>query len=86
MIEIDFGIYHEAQTQHCAKKYNSDGTHQDALLRIDFGYGLNVCSEDEQEDFLIGHFRYRNGVFTVTTIDGEVTYVFARIDTALMEN
>ena len=81
MLEIDFGAYHEAQTQHCAKKYNPDGTYQDVLLRIDYGHGLNICSEDGQEDYLAGSYRYKNGIFYVISYQDEVTYIFERIDT-----
>lgn len=82
MIEIDFDAYHGEQMQHCAKKYNPDGTYIDVLLRIDYGHGLNICSEDGQEDYLAGTYRYKNGVFSVTSYQEKVTYVFERIDTA----
>lgn len=82
MIEIDFGVYHEAKTQHCAKKYNPDGTYQDVLLRIDYGSGLDICSEDGQEYYLAGIFHYKKGIFYVVTHQDKVTYTFKRIDTA----
>lgn len=82
MLEIDFDVYHEAQTQHCAKKYNTDGTYQDVLLRIDYGNGLNICSPDGQAYYLVGSYRYKNGILYVTSYQDDVTYVFERVDTA----
>ena len=86
MIEIDFDVYHKAETQQCAKKYNSDGAFEEVLLRIDYGNGLDICSEDGEVSYLVGSYRYRNGVFSVTSYQDEVTYVFERIDTTPAEN
>lgn len=78
MIEIDFNC--AADTDKCAKIYDSDGNSQDILCRFDYGSLISICSEDQQTDILIGNFRYKNDLFSVTTIDKSHTYVFERID------
>lgn len=79
-IEIDFSYLNEKMSQNCAKKYNSDGTYQSALCRIDYGCGINIGYDDWQEYYLVGRFSYRNGTFFVTSYEDNVTYEFVRID------
>ena len=76
MIQIDFA----KGTEHCAKIFNPDGTYQDILCLTDYGSVIWLCSEDWQEDYLTGNFRYKNGLFYVTTIDKTHTYVFVQTD------
>ena len=80
MIEIDFFVYNQQQTQHCAKKYNQDGTYQDVLCCFDYGSVINICSVNQEENYLIAEFLYRNGTFSVTTMEDNRTYIFERID------
>ena len=80
MIEIDFGFLNANLEPNCSKIYNSDGTYQKLLCYIDYGGGIWICSEDCREDFLLGDFRYQDGVFTVTTREDNEIYVFERID------
>ena len=82
MIEIDFDAYQTNLDQHCAKKYNPDGTYQDVLCQFDYGTIIHICSEDQEETYLTANFLYKNGVFRVTTVQDKITYIFERIDTA----
>lgn len=79
MIEIDFSYLNENLSPDCAKRYNADGTYQDVLCHIDYGSSITICSENQEEDFLIGRFSYKNDIFLVTTIEDKTTYVFERI-------
>lgn len=79
-IKIDFGYMEANSAANCAQIYNSDGTWQNVLCYIDYGSGIWICSEDGTEDYLLGEFKYRRGIFTVTTREDKKTYVFERID------
>ena len=85
-LEIDFFVFNQQHTAYCAKMRNPDGTTQDVLCLFDFGSLILISSLDHREDYLIGHFQYkketwfREESFTVTTMDGEHTYIFERID------
>lgn len=81
MLEIDFDAYHGDGGHHCAKKFNSDGTYENVLCRFDYGTLIDICSEDQQENYLTANFSYRNGVFKVETIQDKITYTFEPIDT-----
>ncbi len=80
MIKIDFGYLSANLASDCAQKYNLDGTWQNVLCYIDYGNGIWICSEDRTEDYLLGNFKYQNGIFVVTTREDKKIYVFERID------
>ena len=88
MIEIDFSVLNENEgvnPPYYAKKYNADGTYQEVACFFDYGSNIWLASvveseTDIPETYLNGVFKYRNGVFLVTTIDNKHTYVFERLD------
>ena len=85
-ITLDFFVFNQQQTEYFAKKDNTDGTVQDIMCLFDYGSLIVLCSLDQREKYLTGHFLYqeenqfREESFTVTTIDGDHTYIFERID------
>ena len=87
MIEIDFSLQNEYLNEnegvnppYFARKYNADGTYQDIQCLFDYGSNIDLRSVDNEEVYLIARFSYRNGVFSVTTIKDNHTYIFERID------
>lgn len=70
MLEINFN---QVCDDGCpAKKYNADGTYQDAVCMFDYGSNIQVRTLDWKENYLIGRFKYKHGSFTVTTFDVDV--------------
>ena len=87
MIEIDFSLQNEYLNEnegvnppYYAKKYNADGTYQEVACFFDYGSNIELRSADNEEVYLIARFSYRYGVFSVTTIEDNHTYIFERID------
>lgn len=82
LIEINFSLLQQQKnTQFCTKRYNPDGTyHYLDLLLMDYEGHIWIRSLDYSEEYLLGKFVYRQDTFTVTTIDGDHTYIFERID------
>lgn len=92
MIEIDFSLQNEYLNEnegvnppYFARKYNADGTYQDIQCLFDYGSNIWLASVVESEmdipeTYLSGVFKYRNGVFSITTIEDNHTYIFERID------
>ena len=78
-LEINFSLYSE-RSQYFVKRYHSDGTYEDVESFFDFGNRITIGTAYDPENRLIFKFLYRNGVFSVTTIDGKHTYIFERID------
>lgn len=91
MLEIDFNQV--CDDGRPAKKYNSDGTYQNAVCMFDYGSNIQVRTLDWKENYVIGRFKYKHGSFTVTTFDVDEgdsgfietyarghTYIFERID------
>ena len=79
MIELDFSVHSQNGTPYFAKMYNPDGSYQDIMCHY-LGSNISFYSMDWEENYLNGYFLYRNGVFSITTIEDEQTYVFKRVD------
>ena len=79
MIELNFFVHSETDGPYFAKMYNPDGSYQDIMCHY-LGSNISFHSMDWEEEYLIGYFLYRNGVFSITTIEGDHTYVFERVD------
>lgn len=78
-ISIDFTLCQE--TYLCAKLYKEDGTYQTLGCHFDYGSGISIFQEVEEEDtidYLNGSFQWKDNEFVVTTYSDKVVYVFVK--------
>ena len=77
-ISIDFSIIDT--DPECGKLYAADGSYTTCRCMTDYGIGIVVMSTDQEIDYLIGKFQYKNDLFYVTAYKDGTTYVFERGD------
>lgn len=83
-ISIDFSLVQD-DPYHCAALHNQDGTSLTLACLFDYGNGITVFKEAENEgekstNLLIGAFEWDGDEFRVTTHDGDVTYIFIKTE------
>ncbi len=61
-----------------AKYYHEDGTYEVRTYLRDYGKGIQICSADKTETYLIGKFEYKNDLFTITDNSTGKEYVFTQ--------
>lgn len=76
-ISIDFSII-DADPE-CGKVYAADGSSTTCRCMIDYGLGISIISSDQNTDYLIGRFQYKDDLFYVTAYDDGTVYVFERV-------
>lgn len=76
-ISIDFSII-DANPE-CGKVYAADGSYTTCRCMIDYGFGISICSSDQNIDYLIGKYQYKDDLFYVTAYDDGTVYVFERV-------
>ena len=64
----------------CAKYYHEDGSYESLKYLRDYGNGIHICSMDDKKNYLIGKFKYKNDIFTVTENSTGKEYVFTKTD------
>lgn len=78
MIELDFSDHSKNGDPYFAKLYKPDGSNQDIMCHY-LGSSISIDSMDWEKNYLAGYFSFRNGVFSITTVEDEQTYVFERV-------
>lgn len=77
-MSINFDIYPE--NTDCVKLYSEEGTFQTYGCHFDYGNGIVIFQETdgEEEDYLIGHFKYheKKGQFIIITHPDSEEYIF----------
>ena len=79
MIELDFNS--DENIINCAKLYDTEGNYQEIVCVFDFGSLIILAYDHDslEESIVTGNFRYKKGLFYVTTVDKSHTYVFERV-------